>query len=68
MCISNDLILNSQLPLSGLAIAQSTEFMIALNNYFQNKTPENYTIALDILTKTKKWFLCTFTINNTKCD
>ena len=54
MCISNDLILNSQLPLSGLAIAQSTEFMIALNNYFQNKTPENYTIALDILTKTKK--------------
>ena len=34
MCVSNELILNSQLPLTGLVIAQSTEFIIALRQLF----------------------------------
>ena len=48
MCVSSELIINSQLPLAGLLMAQSTEFMIALSTYFENKSPENYTIAFDI--------------------
>ena len=56
MCVSSELIINSQLPLAGLLMAQSTEFMIALSNYFENKTPENYTIAFDILTQLRNDF------------
>jgi len=56
MCVSSELIINSQLPLAGLLMAQSTEFMIALSKYFQNKTPENYTIAFDILTRLRNDF------------
>jgi hypothetical protein len=56
MCVSSELIINSQLPLAGLLMAQSTEFMIALSNYFENKTPENYKIAFDILTQLRNDF------------
>ena len=56
MCVSSELIINSQLPLAGLLMAQSTEFMIALSNYFENKSPENYTIAFDILTQLRNDF------------
>ena len=44
------------LPLTGLVIAQCTEFMIALSKYFQYKTPQNYTIALNILTALRNEF------------
>ena len=37
-------------------MAQSTEFMIALSNYFENKSPENYKIAFDILTRLRNDF------------
>jgi len=56
MCVSNELIINSQLPLTGLLMAQSTEFMIALSKYFQNKSPENYIVAFEILTQLRNDF------------
>ena len=38
MCLDSQMILNSQLPLVGLKIAEDLQFMVLLNKYSKDKS------------------------------
>lgn len=42
MCLDTQMILNSQLPLVGLKIAEDLQFIVLLNKYSKDKSEKNY--------------------------